>query len=73
MLVAAVQSIVSTGHKFTEGPAVNTKGEVFFNDMSAGKSFKVALDGKVGEFIADPKHARTGVTCMGRAHRADRQ
>lgn len=38
---------VGAGYKSTEGPAVNARGEVFFNDMSAGKTYKVALDGQV--------------------------
>jgi sugar lactone lactonase YvrE/enterochelin esterase-like enzyme len=49
--------LVSEGHGFTEGPAANPKGEVFFNDLRAGKAFKVSLDGKVSEFIADTKRA----------------
>ena len=49
--------LVSSGHKFTEGPAVNARGEVFFNDIPAGKTFKVALDGKVEEFLPDSNKA----------------
>ena len=44
---------VADGYKFTEGPAVNAKGEVFYNDVPASKTYKVDLDGKVGVFIAD--------------------
>jgi gluconolactonase len=47
--------LVSEGYRFTEGPAVNSKGEVFFNDVPAGKTYKIGLDGKVGLFIADSK------------------
>jgi gluconolactonase len=47
--------LVGEGYGFTEGPAVNAKGEVFFNDMRASKTFRVGLDGKVSEFIADSK------------------
>ncbi len=47
--------LVGEAYRFTEGPAVNAKGEVFFSDLTAGKSYKVALDGKVSEFIADTK------------------
>ena len=46
---------VSEGYKFTEGPAVNAKGEVFFNDVFSSKTFKISLDGKITEFIADSK------------------
>jgi sugar lactone lactonase YvrE/enterochelin esterase-like enzyme len=47
---------VADGYAFTEGPAVNAKGEVFFNDVPAGKTYKIALDGKVSLFIADNKN-----------------
>ena len=49
--------LVSEGHKFTEGPAVNARGEVFFNDIPTSKTFKVGLDGKGGEFQPDSKKA----------------
>ena len=49
--------LVGDGYKFTEGPAVNSRGEVFFNDIPNAKTYKIALDGKVSEFIADSKHA----------------
>ncbi len=49
--------LVSEGYKFTEGPAVNDRGEVFFNDIPAGKTFKIGLDGTVGEFLTDSKKA----------------
>ena len=45
------------GHRFTEGPAVNAKGEVFFTDGANSKIHKIGLDGKVTEFIADTKRA----------------
>lgn len=47
--------LVGEGYRFTEGPAVNAKGEVFFNDVGASKTYKVGLDGKLTEFIADSK------------------
>ena len=47
--------LVSDGYRFTEGPAVNSKGEVFFNDVPAGKTYKIGLDGKVSLFIPDSK------------------
>ena len=49
--------LVSQGHRFTEGPGTNQKGEVFFNDVPGGKTFKVSLDGTVSEFIKDTKRA----------------
>jgi sugar lactone lactonase YvrE/enterochelin esterase-like enzyme len=42
--------LVSSGHRFTEGPAVNAKGEVFFTDIPNNRIHKVALDGKVTVF-----------------------
>ncbi len=49
--------LVWEGGKFTEGPAHNARGEVFFNDIPNAKTYKIALDGKVTEFIADSKKA----------------
>lgn len=45
--------LVGEGYKFTEGPSVNAKGEVFYNDVGASKTYKLGLDGKVTEFLAD--------------------
>ncbi len=45
--------LIGEGYKFTEGPAVNAKGEVFYNDVGNSKTYKVGLDGKVAEFLAD--------------------
>jgi sugar lactone lactonase YvrE/enterochelin esterase-like enzyme len=47
--------LVSEGHRFTEGPVANARGEVFFTDGPNSKIYKVALDGKVTEFVADSK------------------
>src|SRR5207248_6651919 len=47
--------LVAGGYKFTEGPAVNARGEVFFNDVPASKTYKIGLDGKVSLFLADSK------------------
>ncbi|MEP6670539.1 MAG: SMP-30/gluconolactonase/LRE family protein [Chthoniobacter sp.] len=41
------------GGKFTEGMSSNAKGEVFFTDVPNSKTYKIALDGKITEFIAD--------------------
>ena len=45
--------VVSEGHGFTEGPAVNAKGEVFFTDIPKSRIHKIALDGKVSVFAED--------------------
>ena len=42
--------LVSEGHGFTEGPAVNAKGELYFSDLEQSKIWKVASDGKVAIF-----------------------
>ena len=43
--------LVAEGYKFTEGPAANAQGEVFYNDVPASKTYKVGLDGKVSVFL----------------------
>jgi gluconolactonase len=45
--------LVSAGHGFTEGPAANAKGEVFFTDIPKNRIHKVALDGTVSTFKED--------------------
>lgn len=47
--------LVSEGYKFVEGPAANSRGEVFFNDINNSKTFKIGLDGKVSVFISDSR------------------
>jgi len=51
---ASQWELVSEGHKGTEGPAANAKGEVFFIEGGGtSKTFKVGLDGKVSVFLED--------------------
>ena len=45
--------VVSTGHKFTEGPAVDHDGNVFFSDIPANRIHKIAVDRKVSVFRED--------------------
>ena len=49
--------LASEGHKFTEGPAVNAQGEVFFTDIPASKVHKIDAAGRVTEWLADSKRA----------------
>ena len=49
--------LVGEGYAFTEGPAVNAKGEVFFQDIPSAKTYKVGLDGRLDLYIADSKKA----------------
>ena len=47
-------TLVGEGYKFTEGPAVNAKGELFFNDVPNAKTYKL-VDGKPAVFLEDSK------------------
>jgi len=47
--------LVGEGYGFTEGPAVNARGEVYFTDLRASKSHRVGPDGRITEFLADTK------------------
>jgi gluconolactonase len=42
--------LVSQGHKFTEGPAVDARGNVFFSDIPNSRIHKISVDGKVSVF-----------------------
>ncbi len=42
--------LVSEGYGFTEGPATDAQGNVFFVDVPASKIFKIAVDGTVSLF-----------------------
>lgn len=48
-------TLVGDGYRFTEGPAANAKGEVFFNDIPNDRAYRVGLDGKVEPFASDTK------------------
>ena len=49
--------LVADGYRFTEGPAANAQGEVFYNavlaDGSGGRTFRVGADGKPIAFLPD--------------------
>jgi sugar lactone lactonase YvrE/enterochelin esterase-like enzyme len=55
LMADAAWELVAKGYKFTEGPAVNALGEVFFNDVPDSKTYKIGLDGKVSVFLKDTK------------------
>lgn len=42
--------LVGEGYRFTEGPAANAKGEVFFTDIPNNRIHTIGLDGKVSVF-----------------------
>lgn len=45
--------LVGEGYKFTEGPAANAAGEVFFNDVPSSKTYKLDLKGELSVFVED--------------------
>ena len=45
--------LVSSGHKFTEGPAVNDAGELFFTDIPNNRIHRVDAEGHVSVFAED--------------------
>jgi sugar lactone lactonase YvrE/enterochelin esterase-like enzyme len=47
--------LVAKDLQFAEGPAVNAKGQLHFNDVGAGKTYRISKDGFVTEFLADSK------------------
>jgi gluconolactonase len=49
--------LVSQGHKFTEGPAVDAQGNVFFSDIPNSRIHKISTDGKVSVFREDTGEA----------------
>jgi gluconolactonase len=53
LLGDGVWEIVGAGYKFTEGPAANTRGEVFFTDIPNNRIHKIGRDGKVVVFAEE--------------------
>jgi gluconolactonase len=49
--------LVGQNYKFTEGTAVNEKGETYFQDIPTSKTYKVDLDGKLSELNINAKRA----------------
>ena len=49
--------LVGEGYKFTEGTAVNAKGEVFYQDIPNSKTYKITVDGKLTTLAVDAKKA----------------
>ena len=50
-------TLVSDGHRHTDGPAVNDKGEMFFSDPANNRIYRVAADGKPVVFAEDTSGA----------------
>jgi gluconolactonase len=49
--------LVGQGYKFTEGTAVNSSGEVFYQDIPNSKTYKVGRDGKLSVLPINAKKA----------------
>lgn len=49
--------LVGEHYKFTEGAAVNAKGEAFFQDIPNSKTYKIDLDGKLSDLNLNAKRA----------------
>ena len=49
--------LVSSGHRATDGPSVNDKGELFFSEPANNRIHKVGLDGKVTVFAENTSGA----------------
>lgn len=49
--------VVSTGHKFTEGPAANARGELFFTDIPNSRIHRVDIRGQVSIFAENTGNA----------------
>lgn len=43
--------LVSEGHGFTEGPAVDAKGQIYFTDVKRSKIYKIDTQGEVSLFV----------------------
>ena len=50
---ASEWELVSQGHRFTEGPAVDRAGNVFFTDIPNSRIHRIGADGKVTVFKED--------------------
>jgi sugar lactone lactonase YvrE/enterochelin esterase-like enzyme len=53
-------TLVGDRYAYADGLAANAAGEVFFNDVSEGKRYKIGLDGRVESLVAD----RSQATCQ---------
>jgi len=56
-------NLVGEGYQFTEGVTANAKGEIYFQDIPASKTYKVGLDRKLVTLDVDAKKASG--TCFG--------
>jgi gluconolactonase len=52
-LAGEAWELVSEGYKFLEGPAVDSAGALFFNDVPNSKTYRLTRDGQVEPFIEE--------------------
>lgn len=52
--------LVAEGYKFTEGPAADGQGNLYFSDIPNNRIHKIDADGKVSVFVED-SHATNGL------------
>ncbi|NNV57265.1 SMP-30/gluconolactonase/LRE family protein [Limnovirga soli] len=57
LIPGADWELVGKGYLFTEGTAANAKGEVYFHDIPASKTYKVDVNGKLTTLALDAKKA----------------
>jgi sugar lactone lactonase YvrE/enterochelin esterase-like enzyme len=50
-------TLVADGYRFTEGPAANERGEVYFNDIPNSKAYRIDLEGKVSPWLSNTRQA----------------
>ncbi len=48
---------VRSGFVFTEGPAVDARGDIYFTDVRANRIYKVSTDGEISTFLEDTEGA----------------
>lgn len=49
--------LLGEGYRFTEGPAVNADGEVYFTDVPNSRIYRIGLDGQVSLFAENTQRA----------------
>ncbi len=49
--------LLGEGYTYTEGPAVNGEGEVFFSDVPSSRIYRIGLDGKITLFADNTERA----------------
>ena len=48
---------VASGHRFTEGPAIDTNGAIYFSDLKEEKIFRISPDGTKTTFVEESRRS----------------